>query len=171
MLKNLEAAPRDQPPFLYGTLQCGADTWQSALGRGRQVFSCDSRLRSTDKTHRTNYYRTKWDTYPRLNLLIIMDDKMDRFHDAWMTDWGRPSRAQHLLVVHGMQCLTSFGGKGFKSWGKIIRTRGYDIHTWHIAATKCGASMWSNYMVSFCFPKGYGSLLPKVLGDEDSIRP
>ena len=96
MLANLEEAPRDQSPFLYGTLQCGADTWQSTLGKGRQIFSYDSRLRSSDESHRTNYYRTKWDTYPQLDLLIVMDDKMDKFHDRWMTDWGRPSRAKNI---------------------------------------------------------------------------
>ena len=171
MLANLEEAPRDQSPFLYGTLQCGADTWQSTLGKGRQIFSYDSRLRSSDESHRTNYYRTKWDTYPQLDLLIVMDDKMDKFHDRWMTDWGKPSRAKNILVFHGRQSLTSFGGKGFKSWGKIIRSRGYDVHTWHIDATKCGASIWSNYVVTFCFPKSCGESLPVKLGNDISLRP
>ena len=171
MLANLEEAPRDQSPFLYGTLQCGADTWQSTLGKGRQIFSYDSRLQSSDESHRTNYYRTKWDTYPQLDLLIVMDDKMDKFHDRWMTDWGKPFRAKHILVFHGRQSLTSFGGKGFKSWGKIIRSRGYDVHTWHIDATKCGASIWSNYVVTFCFPKSYGESLPVKLGNDISLRP
>ena len=118
MFTNLEAAPRNQSSFLYGTLQCGADTWQSTLGQGQQIFSYDSRLRGSDKSHRTNYFRTKWDTYPQLDLLIVMDEKMDSFHEHWMADWGRPSRAKHILVFHGLEFLVSFGGKGFKSWGK-----------------------------------------------------
>ena len=171
MLTNLEAAPRDPLSFLYGTLQCGADTWQDTLGKGQQIFSYDSRLRGSDQSHRTNYYRTKWDTYPQLDLLIVMDDKMDKFHEHWMTDWGRPSRARHILVFHGLQFLTSYGGKGFKSWGKAIKSRGYGLHTWHIDATRCGGSLWSNYVVTFCFPEGGGRSLPAKLGDDNSLRP
>ena len=171
MLTNLEESPRGQSSFLYGTLKCGADTWRSALGRGRQVFSFDSRLRSDDKSHRTNYYRTNWGDYPQLDLLVVMDNGMDKFHDHWMEDWARLSRARHMLVFHGIQLLTSFGGKGFKSWGKVIRTRGYETHTWHIDATKCGASLWSNYVVTFCYPKDSPCKFPLNLGNNISVRP
>ena len=171
ILTNLEESPKDLSSFLYGTLNCGADTWRSTLGRGRQIFSFDSRLRSSDKSHRTNYYRTNWGKYPQLDLLVVMDNRMDKFHDHWMEDWGRLSRSKHILVFHGIQLLTSCGGKGFKSWGKQIRTRGYDIHTWHIDATKCGASLWSNHVVTFCFPKGSSAFLPMHLGDNSPVRP
>ena len=145
MLTNLDENPRAQSSFRYGTVQCGADTWASTLGRGRQVFSCDSRLRSDSPLHRTNYYRTNWAKYPPLDLLVVMDEGMDKLHTAWMKDWGTLSRSKHLLIFHAPKFLTSFSGKGFKSWGKIIKARGYDTHTWHIDATKCGASIWSNY--------------------------
>ena len=171
ILTNLEESPKDLSPFLYGTLNCGADTWQSTLGRGRQIFSFDSRLRSSDKSHRTDYYRTNWGKYPQLDLLVVMDNNMDKFHDHWMEDWGRVSRSKHILVFHGIQLLTAFGGKGFKSWGKLIRTRGYDIHTWHVDATKCGASLWSSYIVTFCFPQGSQTSMPLHLGNDNPVRP
>ena len=110
---NLETPPRGQSPFLYGTIVCGADTWKTALGKGEQVFSFDSRLRSQDPTHRINYSRTDWTKYPALDLLIVMDDKMNTFHDKWMEDWVTLTRAKHLLIFHGVQALTAYSGKGF----------------------------------------------------------
>ena len=100
-----------------------------------------------------------------------MDDKMDLFHEEWMRDWEMPTRAENILVFHGMQSLTAFGDKGFKYLGKIIRTRGYDVLTWHIEATKCGTSMWSNYVVTLCFPKGCNISLSAKLEDDISLRP
>ena len=70
---NLEKSPNTQSPFLYGTISCGADTWDSALGKGKLEFSYDSRLRSESPLHLTNYYRTKWSKYPTLDLLIISE--------------------------------------------------------------------------------------------------
>ena len=171
MLTNLDDAPRAQSSFRYGTLQCGADTWDSALGRGRRVFSCDSRLKSDIPLHRTNYYRTNWANYPPLDLFVVMDNGTNKLHDAWMRDWGNLSRSKHLLVFRAPKFLISFNGKGFKSWGKIIKARGYDTHTWHIEATKCGASIWSNYVVTFCFPGGTSTCLPPHLGNTVTTRP
>ena len=107
-LVNLEDTPKPLPPFLYGSISCGADTWSTSLSRGRQVFSFDSRLRSEDSLHRTNYHRTNWSKYPNLDLLLVQDNKMDKFHRHWMKDWGHPDRAKHILVVHGSTALTSF---------------------------------------------------------------
>ena len=98
MLTNLDDAPRAQSSFRYGTLQCGADTWDSALGRGRRVFSCDSRLKSDIPLHLTNYYRTNWANYPPLDLFVVMDNGMNNLHDSWMRDWGNLSRSKYLLV-------------------------------------------------------------------------
>ena len=111
----MEEPPSNQYPSLYGTLMCGADTWTSALGKERRVFSFNSRLRSQYVYHRTNYYRTKWTNYPSLDLLIVKDEHMGKMHDHWMEDWAKPSRAKHLLVFHGMEALLLYGGKGFKS--------------------------------------------------------
>ena len=115
-LTNLEATPASQPLFLYGTISCGADTWSGALSKGRQVFSVDSRLRSEDPTHRTNYHRTKWSTYPNLDLLVVMNDDKTFWKQSWMEDWGQPLRAKNLLVFHGLQVLTLHQGKWLKAW-------------------------------------------------------
>ena len=88
-----------------------------------------------------------------------------------MEDWGKVSRAKHLLVFHGSQFLTSYNGKGFKTWGKTIKSRGYDTHTWYIDASRCGASIWSKYVATFCFPLGSQDSLPPQLGDNVSVRP
>ena len=140
-LTNLEETPHTQTPFLYGTISCGADTWANALGKGRQVFSYDSRLRSEDPLHRTNYHRTNWTKYPNLNLLIVQENTIDKINQLWMKDWGQPDRARHILVFHGVQTLTAHLEKGYKSWSKCIRGKGYNTVTWHIEATKCGASL------------------------------
>ena len=115
---NLENPPTNQPPFKYGTISCGADTWVSALGKGEQVFSCDGRLRSQSVKHRTNYYRTKWSQYSSLDLLIVCESKMDKLHDAWMDEWGSPNRAKNILVFHDISFLMSKQGNGYKTWGK-----------------------------------------------------
>lgn len=168
--ENLESPPRNQTPFKYGTISCGADTWGSALGKGDQVYSCDGRLRSPNIKHRTNYYRTKWSQYPTLDLLIVSESRMDRLHDAWMDDWGSPTRAKNILIFHDITFLVSKQGKGYKAWGKSMRTKGYDIHTWCVEATKCGASIWSKYLVTFCSPERKNLILPIELDSKEPLR-
>ena len=128
-LINLETTPKSQPLCLYGSISCGADTQSGFLGKVRQVFSFDSRLRSEDSLHRTDYYRTNWSKYSSFDLLLVHDTKMDKLHNNWIEDWADPSRAKKIIVIHGTQALTAFGGKGIKSWSKAIRGRGYNTHT------------------------------------------
>ena len=168
---NLEDIPKSQPPFLYGSISCGADTWKSSLSRGRQVFSFDSRLRSEDGLHRTNYHRTNWSKYPSLDLLLVQDKNMDKLHHQWMKDWGHPDRAKHILVVHGSDALISFDGKGYQSWCKNMQGRGYTTHTWHANAIHCGASIYSSYIVTFCYPAGSPHQPPLVLPRDPNVRP
>ena len=170
-LLNLDIIPKSQSLFLYGTISCGADTWSSSLGKGRQVFSYDSRLRSEDTLHRTNYQRTNWSKYPNLDLLLVHSTKMDKLHDKWMNDWGHPTRAKHILVIHGPQALTAFNGKGFKSWSKVIRGRGYETHTWHMDAIQCGSAIYSSHLATFCFPGDSPHQLPLQLPIDKTIRP
>ena len=153
-LVNLESTSNSQPLFLYEFIACGADTWTGSLGKGRQVVSCDKRLRSENKIHRTNYFRTNWSKYSSLDLLLVQDNHLDKQHKQWMVDWGDPSRARHLLLLHGAEFLTAGEGKRFKSWCKAVRGKGYDIHTWHVNAIHCGSSLYSNHVVTFCYPKG-----------------
>ena len=167
---NLERPPTSQPPFKYGTISCGADTWVSALGKGEQVFSCDGKLRSASAKHRTNFYRTKWCQYPSIDLLIVCESKMDKLHDAWMDEWGSPTRARNILVFHDISFLMSKQGNGYKAWGKTMKIRGYDIHTWCIEATKCGASVWSKYLVTFCSSKSNAIVLPITLDAKEPLR-
>ena len=127
-LIHLESTPNPLPPFLYASISYGADTRSSTLGKGRQIFSFDSQLRSEESLHRTNYYRENWSKYPNLDLLLVHDTKMNKSHDQWVKDWGYLSRAKHTLVVHGKQALKAYKGKGFKSWSKIIMGRGYNTH-------------------------------------------
>ena len=122
---NSEATPQFESPFLYGTLSCGADTWKNALGNGKQVFSCDSLLRSNNTLHRTNYHRTNWDKYPSLNLLIVQEKAKSKINQTWLKDWGYPHRATNILVFHEAQTLTGHFGKAYKMWCKCIRGRGY----------------------------------------------
>ena len=152
-LLNLEDTPKSLPLFLYGSISCGADTWSVSLGKGRQVFSCDDRLRSKKTLHRSNYHRTKWSKYPNLDLLLVCMDNMDDSEHGWMKDWGYPNRSKNILVLHGLQALTSCAGKGYKSWCKLIRGRGYQTHTWHVNAVHCGASVYSRYIATFCYPQ------------------
>ena len=120
-LLNLEGTPDFQHLFLYGSIACGADTWEESLGKGRQVFSFDHQLKSEKGT---NYFRTNWSKYPSIDLLLVQDVELNKLHKQWMEDWGHPSRARHLLVFHDPDFLTARGGKGFKSWSKTIRRRG-----------------------------------------------
>ena len=170
-LNNLEETSRTKTPFLYGTISCGADTWVNALGKGRQVFSYDGRLRSNNDIHRTNYHRTNWSKYPNLNLLIVQENTSNKISPLWLKDWGCPERARHILVFHGIRSLTSQLGKGYKNWCKGIRGRGYDTVTWQIEATKCGASLWSSYLVTFCYPKGTKLQPPLQLDTTTVTRP
>ena len=87
----------------------------------------DSRLRSEDPTHRTNYQRTNWSKYPNLDLLIVMKSNVKKKNQYWLSEWGHPSRANNILVFHGMEVLTSYQGKWFKAWYKTIKGKGYDI--------------------------------------------
>ena len=171
MLMNLEETPEPGPPFLYGTIACGADTWRNALGRGHQIFSYDSRLRSADPKHRTNYHRTNWNKYPSLNLLVVQENTNSKINQLWMKDWGFPHRATHLLVFHGNQTITHQLGNTYKAWCKCVRGRGYDTTTWHMDSVKCGASLWSSYLVTFCYPKNSKLRPPLFLDSEKIIRP
>ena len=169
MLANLEETPTSQPPFIFGTISCGADTWKSALSKGRQAFSMDSRLRSDDPKHRTNFHRTNWSKYPNLDLLIINNTDIKSKHH-WETEWGTPARAKNLLVFHAHGTLTSQKGNWFKNWCKDIKGRGYTVHSWHIEATECGASIWTPYFVTFCY-SGHTTLpLPVLLGTSQTPR-
>ena len=170
MSVNLENTPRSQPLFLYGSISCGADTWSSSLGKGRQVFSFDSRLRSEDTFYRTSYYRTNWSKYPNLDLLLVQGNKTDQFHEQWMTDWWYPSRARNILVIHRPHTLTAFNGKGFNSWSKVIRGRGYNTHTWHVNAVHYEASIYASHLVKFCYPKASPLALPPKLPKDGNVR-
>ena len=170
MLANLEVTPASQPPFTFGTISCGADTWKVALGRGRQAFSMDSRLRSDDTSHRSNYHRTNWSKYPNLDLLIIKINDTRKCNLNWMAEWGHPSRARNLLVFHAPEVVMSGQGKWFKAWCKDIKGRGFDMHSWHIQATDCGASIWSSYFVTFCFSTSTQLDLPVKIGTKGPIR-
>ena len=170
-LANLEETPARQPLFLYGTISCGADTWNSALGKGRQVFSMDSRLRSEDPTHRTNYHRNNWSKYPNLDLLIVKNSQANKASQHWVTEWGQPSRAKNMLVFHGLEVLTLNQGKWFKAWCKNINGKGYEIQSWHIQATDCGASIRSTYLVTFCFSQKLDYPPPLQLPTSKATRP
>ena len=170
MLANLEETPISQPPFTFGTISCGADTWKGTLGKGRQVFSMDSRLRSDDPSHRSNYHRTNWSKYPNLDLLIIKINGMKRWDLHWMTEWGHPSRARNLLVFHAPEVLTLGKGKWFKAWCKDIKGRCFSMHSWYIQATECGASIWSSVFVTFCFSSTIQHDLPLQLGSKGPVR-
>ena len=167
---NLENVPKNRPPFKYGVISCGADTWGGALGKGELVFSCDGRLRSGCPKHRTNYFRTKWAQYPVLDLLVVVESKMDKMHDAWMGDWGLTTRSRNILVFHDTSFLLSRQGKGYKAWGKSMRVKGYDTCTWCVEATKCGASVWSKYLVTFCTSNKNSSPLPPKLDNKGPLR-
>ena len=166
----MESSPDTLSPFLYGTISCGADTWASALGKGRQVFSFDSRLRSDNLVHRTNYYRTKWSQYPGLDLLIVSESTKDKLHDRWMEEWGHPSRAKNILVFHNESFLITKRGRGYKEWGKALRIRGFRTHTWCVDATTCGGSVWSKYLVTFCASSPASFDLPVELSRDRSLR-
>ena len=170
-LMNLEDTSKFLPHILYGSISCGAGTWSTSLRQGEQVFSFDSRLRSEDSLHRTNYHRTNWSKFPSLDLLLIHENKMDKLHHRWMKDWGHPDRAKNILVVHGSTALTSFEGKWYKAWCKEIRGRQYRTHTWHVNAIHCGASMYSRYIVTFCYSSNISHLPPSSLPKDLNIRP
>ena len=147
MSTSLEISPNNKHTFTYGTILCGADTYSSTWSKGKQVFSCDSRLRSKCETHRTNFFRTPWESYKQLDLLVVMDADINKLHSGWMNIWGYIHRARSLLIFHGDSILFSFNGVGFQKWCKTMRGRGYDIRTWHINATQRGAAIWSRYTV------------------------
>ena len=121
--------------------------------------------------HRTNYHRTNWDRYPSLNLLIVQEKTICKVNQLWMKDWGYPHRATNILVFHGPQTLTSQLGKGYKNWSKCVRGRGYNTVTWNVESTKCGASLWAKYLVTFCYPKGSIIHPPLHLDTSTTVRP
>ena len=72
-------------------------------------------------------------------------------------------------MFHGLQALTSYSGKGFKTVGNDIRGRGYSIHTWQIDAVKCGASLWLNYVVTLYYPDSSTHKFPMDIITEQSV--
>ena len=70
-----------------------------------------------------------------------MSSNAKKTNQYWVSEWGQPSRAKNLLVFHDMEVLTSYQGKWFKAWCKAIKGKCYDIQTWNIQATDCGASI------------------------------
>ena len=130
----------------------------------------DARLRSNDPRHRTNYHRTVWSKYPNLDLLIINNLDITKSKHHWETDWGTPTRARNLLVFHSDKILTSYEGKWFKSWCKDMKVRGYNVNSWQIQATECGASIWSSYFVTFCYSGSSHVDLPLQLGTPGAKR-
>ena len=172
MIANLEISLSDRRTFTYGTISCGADTYSGVWTKGTQVFSYDDRLRSSAKSHHTNFFRTSWKKYGCVDLLIVTDSDTDQAHHDWVNIWGYSHRATNLLVFHSDNILTSHKGNGFKKWCKLIRGRGYDIRTWHLNAVQSGAAIWSKYTVSFCFPMGAHTKLPTHLpiGHDTSPR-
>ena len=141
------------------------------LGKGEQIFSYDDRLRSTNPVHRTNYHGTKWDIYPSLNLLIVQEKTMKKITQLWMKEWGYLHRAAKILVFHGPKVLTSQLAKAYKSWCKCVRGRGYNTVTWHVDAVKCGASLWSSYLVTFCYSIKSNLHPPLQLEVTKAVRP
>lgn len=106
-LPNLEETQNTKTPFLYGTLSYGVDTWWSAFEKEKYGFSYNSRLRSEHISNRTNYHRTDWTTYPDMDLFIFQNNKIDKFHNQWMEDWGHQDRDEHVLLIHGVEFITS----------------------------------------------------------------
>jgi len=147
---NLEVTPTSQYPFLYCIISCGTDTLKGALSKGKHI-SMDSRLRSEDPTHCTNYHRTNWSKLPSLDLLMILNLVTNKTSQDWMTEWGWPARGKELASLPWIQVIASHQGKRFKGWCKVIKGKGYDIYIWNLQATECGASIWSRYLGTFCF--------------------
>ena len=56
MSSNLELSPNDEHTFTYGTISCGADTYSGTWSKGKQIFSCNNRLRSKCESHCTNFF-------------------------------------------------------------------------------------------------------------------
>ena len=73
-------------------------------------------------------------------------------------------------MLHGVPALISHGGKGFKYWTKRIRGQRYSTQTWHIDAVKCGASLWSSYVVTFCYPRASKHKFPVNIATDTSLR-
>ena len=132
MSTNLEISPNDEHTFTYGTISCGADTYSGTWSKGKQVFSCDNRLRSKCESHRTNFFRTQWEKYKQLDLLVVMDTSINKLHSGWMNTWGHIHKARCLLVFHSEDVLVSSRGVGFQKWCKTMRGRGYDLSLIHI---------------------------------------
>ena len=66
--------------------------------------------------------------------------------------------------------LTSYQGKWFRAWCKDIKGKGYDTQTWHIQATECGVSIWSTYLVTFCFSEKLKCHPPLQLSTNGTFR-
>ena len=171
MSTNLEISPTDKRTFEYGTIACGADTYDGIWTKGKHIFSCDPTLRSECKSHRSNFFRTRWEKYNQLDLLIAMDNNMNKLHSGWIDTWGHTDRAKCLLIFHGSDALVASNGGGFQKWCKRMRGQKYDLRTWHINATHCGAAVWSNYTVSFCFPEESPHKIPNQFNMDKEKAP
>ena len=130
----------------------------------------DSRLCSEDSSHRTAYHQTNWSKYPNLDLLIITNIMQSRDSCKWMEDWGQPERAKKLLVFHSPEVLTSRQGKWYKGWCKVMKGKGYNVHTWHIKSTECGASIRTSYIVTYCYSGMTTTSLPLQLPISKTTR-
>ena len=75
----MEIAPQSPQTFTYDTLSCGVDTWRSVFSKGSEIFSCDGRVRSKNKSHYTNYYHVDWRKFQNLDLLMIVDHGYQAF--------------------------------------------------------------------------------------------
>ena len=94
MIANLEISLSDRRTFNYGTISCGADTYSGVWTKGTQVFSYDDRLRSDVKNHHTNFFRTSWKKYGRVDISMVTDSDTDQAHRDWVNIWGYPHRAK-----------------------------------------------------------------------------
>lgn len=99
---------------------------------GELVFTCDDWLWSKHKTHHTNYHRTNWKKYDPLDLLLVTEEDMDKLHYSWTSDWCHISHAQHILVIHQLQALTSRNERGYKNYYSMMIGRGYATHAWYV---------------------------------------
>ena len=88
-----------------------------------------------------------------------------------MDDWGRVERSKHILIIHVVKALTVYQGKEYKVWIECIIGICYDTVVWHIDVVKCGASLWSSYMVTFCYPKSSRHQPPLQMESSTATRP
>ena len=156
--------------FTFGTISCGMDTWSGVWSKGTLIVTYDSLIRNNKSNHHTHFYHTDWNRYPTLDLLVVQDEGHQKFNERWTAYWCCPSKAWHLLIFHFFPTLVSTQGWGFKRWYKEIRVNGYDLHSWHVRANQCGLTMWSHYLVTFCFSFLSSHPLPLKLPVADNPR-